>query len=302
MAFKDQWIKIQDNWLIIVLVFVALVLLSGIGGNFGGMSLRSVSNMAQMEDMSYGGYAESKMYAPTAYHDNGDFAPDVEERKITKTASMTTETKRGEFRSAEQRLKDIVKGSESFLLSENVNKYGTERKQYYQGSYTIKVDNNKYDAVVSQLKEIGEVHSFNENTQDITGRYTNVQLNLEVEKARLERYQALYEEAKEVSDKLEINDRIFDQERTIKYLEDSINNMDKKVEYSTIYLNMNEKRSDYANIALTKLSTLLRNMVESFNGLLNFLFVVLPWADFAGIVYWIYRLVKKRNPAQQLKK
>jgi len=108
--------------------------------------------------------------------------------------------------------------------------------------------------------------------------YTNIQTELAAEQARLKRYQEMYSQATIITDKIELNDRIFNQERTIKYLEESLKNEDQRVDYSTINFNLNEKQSEYINIALVKLSDLIRSLVDSFNSVLGLLFWIFPWA------------------------
>ena len=120
-------------------------------------------------------------------------------------------------------------------------------------------------------------------------------IELQTEKERLKRYQVMYDEAKEINDKLNLNDRIFNQERRIKYLEDSLKNTDKRIEYSTIHFSMTEKRSEYANLALVKISELIRGFVSSINALLQLVFVIIPWAIAFLIISWIVKLIKRKN-------
>lgn len=302
MGIKNQWNTIKNNW-IIVLVLIVIVVFFMAGGNtqsniglsnsYSGYSrtaydmekamVSSIDSSAYYGD-GYGGY----------YYDYyGDFAPQVEERKITKTASIGAEVKRGTFKDAEARLKAIVASSDSFLLNENVakNRYGSG--DYFSGSYSIKVDTEKYDYIVQQLREIGELTYFNENARDITGSYTNKQIELQVEKERLERYREMYTEAKSVEDKINLNDRIFNQERTIKYLEDSLSRMDQKVDYTTISVSITEKTSSYANIVFVKFSDLARSFVQSLNVLLKILFILVPYAALLAIILFIVRILRK---------
>ena len=285
MGIKEQFSKLKDNWLIIALVLVVLFFMSGgnLVSNIAGSTYKASTSLSRMAAVDSMGYAMEEAYYPTPSA-GGDFAPEVEERKITKTSSMSTE--------AESKLKSIISSSDSYLLNENANKYGTDRRSYYSGSYQIKVDSTKYDAVVLQLKEIGEVQSFNENARDITGTYTNTEIELQVEKDRLKRYEAMYSEATDIKDKIDLNDRIFNQERRIKYLEDSLERMDQTVDYSTIYFTMTEKQSDYANVVIVKFSELIRNLVNSFNSLLKFIFVIAPWAIAFVIVWFIWKWIK----------
>ena len=180
------------------------------------------------------------------------------------------------------------------MLSEQLSKKGDERKSYYYGSYRLKVNVEKYDSVISQLKEIGTVESFNENTNDVTGRYTNLAIEIEVEKQRLLRYEEIYLNAKSVSDQVDLSDRIFNQERTIRYLEDSLKNIDQRVEYSSINFVMNEKRSEYYDVIFVKLSALVKSLVGSFNNLIQLVFVLIPWGIALLAIRFAWKFFRKK--------
>lgn len=295
MGIKDQLVKMKENWLMIVLVLVVLVFISGGNGivntglNSAGGFIKGVPSGGayEMADMDV---ASSSRYYPG--YDDGGFAPEVEERKITRTSSLSSEVERGEFREAEERLKNIITSSGAYLLNEGSNRNGEGWRGYYSGYYSIKVDTEKYSAVVAQLKEIGEVQNFNENMVDVTGRYEDLSVQIETEKARLARYLEMYAEAKDVNDKIELNDRIFNQERTIKYLENSLENIDNRIDYSTISFSMGEERSEWTNIVFVKMSSLVRGFVESLNSLLKFVFGVVPWAIAAWVVWFFYKRFK----------
>ncbi|MBU0470595.1 MAG: DUF4349 domain-containing protein [Nanoarchaeota archaeon] len=294
MTLKNQWETIKENWLIalVVVSLVLVILFSGsraplyeMMGGFGSSSQMGIVANSMMAE---------KAMAPGMYPIyNEDFAPQVEERKITKSVSLGSEVKRGSFKEAETQLKSIVTSTDSYLLNENTWKSGQGKEAYFSGNYQIKVDTKKYDAIIEQLKQIGEVTFFSENAQDITAQFENLEIELAAEKERLKRYLQMYEEAKDIDDKINLNDRIFSQERTIKYLEDSLKSTGEKVEYSTISVSLTEKQSDYVNIAIVKFSELVRRLIDSFNSLLSLIFVVLPYALAALAVWLVYRKIKK---------
>jgi hypothetical protein len=295
MGIKNQFDKIKENWLLllVVVVIMGVFMFSGSTGSLSGVLEKSVSSMGVPSmGMVEADYAYTRGMPVQM---GGAFAPDVTERKITKTASLSTEVKRGQFKEAESRFKAIIQATDSFLLDENVNKYGKGRGSYLQGWYQVKVETNKYDAVISQLKDIGEVQSFSENMQDITGSYTNTEIELSAETERLKRFQDLYNNADKTSDKLELTDRIFNQERRVKYLEDSLTNLDRRVDYSTVSVSLTEERSGYANLALVKFSELVTKLVGSFNSVLSLVFWVIPWAIITGIVWIGVRYFRRRH-------
>ena len=146
MGIKKQFITIKDNWLMIVLGLVVIVFLSGgsgiVGDSFGdtkivGQSFSGYNEMDDSEVMRYPGEVSS------------DFAPEVEERKIVKSSSLSTEIERGRFGEAEEVLSNIVSSSGAFLLNERVNRNGDGWKVYYSGYYSLKIETGKYDAVVA---------------------------------------------------------------------------------------------------------------------------------------------------------
>ncbi len=287
MTLKDQWKTIKQNWLIAVVLLV-LVLTPVFYGS---------GSVAGLAKSSYGrDYAVAEMAvarAPAMAFDEG-FAPGVVERKITKTSSLSTEVERGEFPDAAAQLKAVVTVTDSYLLNENVNRYG-EEFGYYSARYQIKVDAKKYDSVIGQLKQVGEVQSFNENAQDITEQHQDLTVELEAEKGRLTRFKAMLDKTVETESKIQLTDRIYDLERRISYLEDALKNVDMKVEYSTIYVTITEEQSGYANITFVKFSGLVRNLVNSFNGLLSLIFWIVPWAIVALFVWIGVKVVKKKN-------
>lgn len=301
MSFKEQLEKIKDNWFLLVLaiiiVMIMLFTMSGLGSISRGysstnyaMEVSSDSMSAYVGSPSYYGYNQPA--GPST------FSPEQIYRQVIKNSNMGLEIKVGKFQETDTQLKSYISSKGAFILKENINTNTANNKYIYTGSYTIKVKVSDYDSVISQLKTLGKVTSLNEGEDDVTGKYTNNKLELEVEKERLERFQEMYAQATKMEDKLNLNDRIFNQERTIAYLEDSLKSIEERVDYSTINLTIREK-SDYIGIAFIKLATLVKAFVSSTNALLQFIAGILPWALVAGVVYFIVVAIKKRNKSKE---
>jgi hypothetical protein len=294
VGFKEQLIKLRDNWLLILIALIVVFLLMG-GTNISRSTYSSEKlypNQYALDSAS-GGYASDSMrYAPTT---NSNFAPEETNRMIVKNANLGIQVKRGQFYEKEQMLKDIIKSSDAYTLSETNNIVGGYAKnQYVTGYYQIKVDKNKVDAVIGQIKGIGKVTSLNINSNDVTGSYVNNKLELEAEKDRLEKYNEIYKNSASVTDKLSLTDRIFDQERRIKYLEESLKGTEQRVEYSTLTVSISEEPSDYVNVVFVKFSDLIRALVESLNTLLSLLIILLPWIVLAAVIMVVVRLFRRK--------
>ena len=289
--FEDQWKTIKNNWLLVLVVLLLLLLLLVIlPGFFTTDGTLQKSLMADSFKVGFRGAVESAQ-AMRYYED--DFAPGIQERKITKSGSLEVEIERGDFKEKEGRVKEVVTSTESILISENAQQYGEDGS--FIGYYTIKVEADKYNAIIMQFRELGEVISFSENAEDITGNFVRLEDELSSEKARLQRYQQLFMEVKNVDEKIQLSDRIFEQERTIKSLEDALRNVDRQVEYTTISLTLREKESKYQNIALAGLSGLVRKFVDSLNSVLYLLVAVIPYAILGLIGWLVIRFFRRRR-------
>ena len=282
MALKNQFQKLKENWLLLALVVVVLVVFSGLNPT------QTFTNKIAMDESV--GLTASRSSSFVPYYDN--FAPEAAQRFITKTSSLSTEIKRNTFQETDSKVKDLTKGFNAIIINENQNKNGEGKTSYLSSSYTMKVETSKYDSLVSQLKTIGEITYFNENSDDITEQKLDLQTSLEAERERLARYKQLLETAQTTQEKIELTDKIFEEERTIKYYEEALENVNNQVSYSTVYLTITEKRSDFANAAFIKFSQIVTSFVDSINSLINLIFVLIPWAIALLIIWLIYRKFK----------
>ena len=282
-----QFQSLKENWLLLVAVLIVVILASSLTNNFSSNTLGfSADSYSQVQEKLAG-----SSYYPSY---SSDFAPEVQERVIEKTSSLTAEVDYGKFEQANNKIKSIIKSSNSIILNENLNRLGSE-KEYFSVNYQLKVETSKYESLMMQLKDTGKIVYLNENQEDITKQKISLESELQAENDRLARYKSLLEqESLTLQEQIDLTDKIFQQERTIKYLEEALTNINSRVSYSTIYLTLQEKSSGYDNIVWVKFSGLVRSFVESINVLISLLFIVLPWAVLALIIYIIARISRKK--------
>jgi len=283
MVISNQIKTLKENWLIVLGIIVIIFALNSFSvpnllqtyGNLGGVYERGAatdSKVSSMVSPDFGG---------------GDFAPEVSDRKIVKSVSASFEIERGDFETASDSLKEYVSNVGGVILDENANSYGEGLSKRMAGYYSIRVEESSYDSFISKVKELGEVESFYENTQDITGSYLALEDRIKLEKERLDRYKELLGSAKSTDEKISLTDRIFEQERTIKMLEDSLERQDQRIEYVTVSITLNEKSSSFINISLVGLGELVRSFMNSLNSVVTLIFWVIPWL----VLIFILRIV-----------
>ncbi|MFA5270123.1 MAG: DUF4349 domain-containing protein [Patescibacteria group bacterium] len=293
MDIKKQWKLLTDNWLIALIVLVLIF----IAGSFNFNIPSTLNTFSGLGGGSSRGIAVDEKYTSSAIApgigEDASFSPDAQTRILTQSAYLSSEVKKGKFQDADKQVRDIIKTTDSFLLDENVIQHESQFRQYYTGNYVIRVEASKYDSVVNQLRGIGKVQEFTKGIDDITNGYTKLEIEIVAEKDRLARYEALYKEAKTVEDKLSLSDRIYNQERTIKYYEDALTGMNEDVEYSSVTVQINEKHSDYAGVKFISFGTLINNLVTGINNLLTIIFFLLPYGILAWLIYYGFRWWKR---------
>ncbi|NCO11560.1 hypothetical protein CO038_00375 [Candidatus Pacearchaeota archaeon CG_4_9_14_0_2_um_filter_39_13] len=285
MSLKKQLHVLKENWVLALAVVVLILVIS----NF------NLGNVVQSERYLGGdfaikegvGVADSVGLVPGYYGE--DFAPGVETRKIVYSASLGVEVERGDFAEAEDEFDSAVAGSGAIVLNRNVNTYGEDFDERQIGYYNLRVDVRNMDALLADLREIGEVQSESKDAYDITGSYVRLEERLRIESEKLARLKTFLNEAESISDKILLNEQIAEQERTIEYLKEALNSEDERVEYATVSFSIEEESSEFANITFVTFGELVRGFVTSLAGLLKLIFVVIPYAVVIFIFWLIFR-------------
>lgn len=298
MKPKEQLQKLRKHWLAAALVVGVLVIFLMIGtgrvATFQGTTDVQERGWGQLVVQSAGGGGgggSGRLIGAAA----SESLQNLLDRKVATDVTLSTEIERGTFQKAEQQLKATISANKGLILDEKLARHGSGRSLAYEGSYRIKISPDNYDRAIAQLKAIGGVVEFTQHSEDISDQYVNTQVEIDTEKSRLVRYNRIYADAVTIEEKLSITNLIFEQERKIKYLEDALKNSDQRLEYVAIALSLQEKRSAYADIVVVKFAQLAKLFVARMNGLLEFLFVVLPFGIAALMVWLFVRFVRRRR-------
>ena len=176
------------------------------------------------------------------------------------------------------------------MLRATVSQYNAlityERVQDDTAYYTIEVSDSNRDAMVEDLKQIGDVTSYTDSAYYAGESLDTYQEQLAAEQARYDRYQELYLEAVTVEDKLLITDRMFESEQSIAYYQDLLNNTQDRVSTTTLSVSLS-KDAWLDNFVTLKM--MRDQIVDSFNFMVSSLFWLIPWM----LVYGVYRLIKR---------
>jgi hypothetical protein len=242
----------------------------------------------------------------------------LSQRKIIQKANVTIEV--DDFDAAYGKINTFILGV-GYIQESNINteKVYTEDgfKLYKNGVIVIRVDKDKFQKVLSDLKGLGTVFNESMGTDDVTERYFDVESRLRLlkyEESRLEDYLKTLEDPDKI---FRTESRLTDIRHEIEGLTVNLRKLSSLVELSTITINMSEKIPDKDQSELLKSKTyggrLLGNFLNSVKGVVNFcgelliiVVQVLPILVLIGLfvmlIIYIYRKVSKAYGKNIIKK
>ena len=211
---------------------------------------------AAVAAMNYGGFAPAPMAAAgtsmtnakaqsesTGAEQQSDSADDLNPEKIIYSGDATVETT--EFDGTLGALENLIESCGGWIESSSVN--GSKYASISRGtagnrsaSYTVRVPNEKFSAVMGELSSLGNIPYSHVYTENVTSQYYDTKARLETYQAQEKRLVELLDKAETVSDVIEIENELTEVRYRIESLQTSLRGWDRRVSWSTIYLTVNE--------------------------------------------------------------
>ena len=304
---------------------LAAVMVTGCGSEYSQDGSFSVTNSAMpaAETTAASFYGEigmaSQMYKEEAEYDNGwenggAAYEEVENqntenhaietgRKLIKTVSMDVETE--EFDSLISQLLSRIGGLGGYVESSSTNNSSYYVNNGRYANYVIRIPSNRLDELVGNVTELANVTWKEENVQDITLHYVDVESHKIALQTEQERLLVLMERAETIEDLITIENRLSEIRYQIQSYESTLRTYDNQVDYSTLHLTIaevkkltpQEEPSVWKKIQdgfLENLDNVVTETRDFFVGVI----IAIPYLVIWGIVlllgYWIGRKFIKK--------
>ncbi len=284
-------------------------------------------NAEAVAEEAYGGLAPTAMYSSTTSNsnaktassgtgsgntENGGTETDLNPEKIIYSADATVETTA--FDETVTALDAMIETYGGWVESSSVNgaKYSSisrGSKTNRSASYTIRVPNDRFTAMMNELSSLGNVPYSHVYTENVTAQYYDTQARLKTYEAQEQRLLELLDKAETVSDVIEIENELTDVRYRIESLQTSLRSWDRRVSWSTIHLTVNEvseytpvkartygeKLSDALSTGLDTLAELFVDFVEALPVLLFALVLIFV------VLFILLRLIRRvfRSPKRE---
>lgn len=256
-------------------------------------------------DFGYG-YADNNSAAMEEYgvetaspaEESGNTQVTDTSRKLIKNVNMSVETRDFETLLSQVETKTSEMGGyiqDSSIY--NGSSYGTYRDTRY-ASLTIRVPQEKLDGFIKDVEGISNVIRCNQNVEDITLTYVDLESHkkaLEVEQQRL---LELLEVAESVEDIITVESRLSQVRYELESMASQLRTYDNLVAYSTVYMDISEVEELTPVVVETTGQRIVRGFVNSLKsvgrGIREFfvgLIINLPYLVIWGIIIAVAALI-----------
>lgn len=222
-------------------------------------------------------------------------------RKITKNATVSLEVE--DVNVCYDKVFKLVKEAEGFIESSDETVFTDDTKRI---NLVLKVREDKFESVISQIKEFGKVTALRIDSKDVTEQYYDLKArlkNLEIEEQKL---QDIMNKAPTVKEMLEVESEMNRIRSEIESMKEQLKVWENLTSLGTINLSIKEVSKVEKSPTLGSFKGIGREVKQAFVNNVNFLIffikkliiilvIILPYIVLALIGYKVYIYIKKRR-------
>ena len=267
----------------------------------GGFDLQHAALDSAPEAVNYSLEADDRSLE-TEYSGTGSTeaaAPAVDSAKIIYTANLTLESK--DYEAARSALDSALAEAGGYL--ESSSEYA-DSGDSRSASLSFRIPQENYESFLAAVAEAGNVTYKNQQAEDVTTQYLDVETRLDNLKNQRTRLQQLQQQADNLSDLLEIESSLTDVQSQIESWQSQLDWYSNQVEECTVYVGLSEVKTysptgdSFGSRVSSAFAEGWQNFVNGVQQLAVSLagawpVVVLAAAAVAGVAVWRKR--KKKN-------
>jgi len=222
----------------------------------------------------------------------------TDKRMIIRTGTMSIEN--DSFDETELKAKEIAKNLGGFITNSTAQVNQSGKKQ---GTLTIRVQADKYDALLAELAKTGKVMSQNITGRDVTEEYVDAEARLKTQRELETRLlQLLAEKTANLTAVVEVEQKLANVRENIEKTEGRMRMLKDQASFSTITLSiyepaiLNTSSGGFFYELERSFEKGLTGFTKVLAGIITFVIAMAPILAILGfIVYIVIRVIKKRK-------
>ncbi|MGE4284686.1 MAG: DUF4349 domain-containing protein [Clostridia bacterium] len=225
--------------------------------------------------------------------------PILADRKVIFNSFMVLEVE--DFDTKFKMINSIVQNSGiGYLQSSNIRstKISSDPEKYRkEGSIVLRVAQNKFENVLTEVRSMGTVLDDRTNSEEITDQYYDAKYRTQMYEAEREKVMEYLKKANDLNTMLQLEKRITEITYEIERLKGSLRKWDNLVEFSTITIELHEKvpenlrikSNGYGERLLDALMDSFEDTIRALGNLVIGIIRLLPTLTILGLLFLIAR-------------
>lgn len=221
------------------LLVVALLVTAGCSA--GSDSLPGAGGDAAQDATAARGDGGSSGAATEAAGDHADEGtPVANDRKLVRTAELTMRV--DSFESARSNLTATVRSHGGYVGDASMRTEEYDNETYAEGTLVLRVPVENYSQLLRAVEGEGTVLNSNENVDDVTREYVDLEARLENLRNQRDRLRELYEQANDTEEVLAVEERLSNVQGEIERAEARLQTLENRVALATVTVRLHEER------------------------------------------------------------
>ena len=203
-----------------------------------------------------------------------------EGRKLIRNVSMSIRLASDtELQNAVGQLTSITNQFGGFIVNNDMS----FDRNYAGGSLTIQIPKDDVDRYLEAIRGTGyRITSINDSSRDVTSQYVDTEARIKVQQQKIENYQKYLESAENVTDTLEISDRLNEAIADMESYKSTMNALNQQIDYTEVRVSISCDAAVTQESFGERVSRTLRETGENF---VDYILEGLEW--FAGAVAFL---------------
>ena len=312
MKTKKRFIKSYSAVLCFLLILLT-VCFSACGSKTANESYSESSTSSSMS----GGYYEKPMdyvtddamdsiveeefYEEKTENTNVDLTEEGVERKIIKTANLNLETQN--FDATLNEIKSRVSEFGGYISSSSLRGNKSEGSRY--ANFVCRIPADNYEAFLSAADDAGNVTYLNENEEDVTNQYIDLDARIKNLEAQYKKLNELLDKAETLDEMLTIENYIYDIQYQLDSYKGRMKSLTNQITYCTVSVSVSEVTVYTApkDSFLSRIGAAFGGMWGNFLDFLQdfsvFFIYAIPYIILAVIALIVIKLIKKKKRAKK---
>lgn len=215
--------------------------------------------------------------------------------KVIKNARLEIEVAEGRFQTQFDRATQLAEEFGGFVSNSSVSE---TKGEIASGTVSLRIPADRFQTAISRLKKLGKVTAEDQNGQDVTREYVDLEARLRHAKAQEAFFLRLLDESKTIADLVQVQQQLSNVQLQIEEIQGQLQYLKDQTAFSTVTVRVFEPGA----AAGPKPKGLARAWTEAVNaflsviaGLIVFLGWIAPFTLLVLILFGLWKLVRSKT-------